>query len=213
MLVVLSLLQAQRRWIERLAGLMNRAAGWLYVVCAFFVTFDVIGRKFFGVSSQGTTELTGYMLAFGIAWGLAHGLATRSHVRVDMLVARMPLVLRGPMHALALVFLTAMASLFTWRAWAVVLESWEFGAKDTSALSVPLIVPQGLWALGITVFFALTVVMVLEVLALLVRRRADLVDRMLGARTLEEDTAEALEAAGAAPLRTLPGAGAGDGPL
>lgn len=174
---------------------MNYAAGWLYILCALFVTLDVVGRKLVGVTSQGTTEITGYMLAFGISWSLAHALATRSHIRVDMLVARMPLGLRAPMHGLALAFLAVMAFFFVWRAWAVVGESWEFGAKDTSALSIPLIVPQGLWAFGITVFFLLTVVMLLEVVTLLALRRASVVDRMLGARTLDEETAEALEAA------------------
>jgi TRAP-type mannitol/chloroaromatic compound transport system permease small subunit len=174
---------------------MNAAAGWLFIVCGFFVTFDVIGRKLVGVTSQGTTEITGYMLALGVTWGLAHTLATRSHIRVDMLVNKLPLGLRASMHALALSFLAVMMVFVAWRAWAVVFESWEFGARDTSALSIPLIVPQSLWAFGITVFFALIVVTLAEVLMLLGRRRLGTVDRMLGARSLEEETAEALEAA------------------
>ena len=53
-------------------------------LCALFITFDVVARRFFGFSSQATIELTGYALAFGIAWGLAHALATRAHIRVDV---------------------------------------------------------------------------------------------------------------------------------
>jgi TRAP-type mannitol/chloroaromatic compound transport system permease small subunit len=195
MLVVLSLLQAQRRWIERLAGLMNRAAGWLYVVCAFFVTFDVIGRKFFGISSKATVELTGYMLAFGIAWGLTDALATRAHIRVDVLVTRLPVRLRVYMHALALGFLAVLSFFLVWRCWAVVHDSWLFGARDSSALTTPLIIPQGLWALGITVFFLLALVMLLEVVVSLVLGQAERVDRLLGPRTVDEETAEALGAA------------------
>ena len=67
------------------------------------------------------------------------------------------------MHGLALAFLVVLAFFFAWRGWAVVAESWEFGARDTSALSIPLVVPQGLWAIGLTVFLALAVVMLLEV--------------------------------------------------
>jgi TRAP-type mannitol/chloroaromatic compound transport system permease small subunit len=192
---MLATLARLRRVVERTAGVMNYAAGWLFIVCAFFVTFDVLGRKLVGVTSQGTTEITGYMLACGISWGLAHTLATRSHIRVDMLVSKLPLGLRAPMHALALGFLTVMIVFVVWRAWAVVFESWEFGARDTSALSIPLIVPQGLWAWGITVFFVLIVVMLAEVLILLARRRAETSDRLLGPRSREEETAGALEAA------------------
>lgn len=200
----------QRAWIERAARVMNAIAGWLFIVCACFVTFDVLSRKLVGVTSQGTTEITGYILAFGISWGLAHALATRSHIRVDMLVARMPLGLRGPMHALALAFLVVLAFFMTWRGWAVVAESWEFGARDTSALSIPLIVPQALWAFGITVFFVLAAAMLVEVLLLLALGRRAAVDRLLGSRTLEEETAEALEAAHMAETAAETAAGAGE---
>jgi TRAP-type C4-dicarboxylate transport system permease small subunit len=200
-----------RRRLERLSRLMGCAAGWVFVACAFFVTFDVLSRKFAGFSTRSTTEITGYMLAFGLTWGMAHALATRSHIRVDMLVSRMPLPLRAYMHAVALAFLAVMVFFFLWRGWAVVFESWEFGARDTSALSIPLIVPQSLWAVGITVFFVLTVVLLLEVVVSLASGRADAVDRLLGSRTLAEETAEALEAAGMAHAPGRPG-GASAGP-
>jgi TRAP-type C4-dicarboxylate transport system permease small subunit len=206
--VVVRYLVWQRAWISRAARVMNAVAGWLFVVCACFVTFDVLSRKLVGVTSQGTTEITGYILAFGISWGLAHALATRSHIRVDMLVARMPLGLRGPMHALALAFLVVLAFFMTWRGWAVVAESWEFGARDTSALSIPLIVPQALWAFGITVFFVLAAAMLVEVLLLLALGRTAAVDRLLGSRTLQEETAEALEAAHMVDTAVVSAAGA-----
>jgi len=74
-------------------------------------------------------------------------------------------------------------------------ESWMFGAHDSSAITTPLIIPQGLWAAGMTVFLFLSVTMLLEVIVLLVLGERERVDRLLGARTLAEETAEALEAA------------------
>jgi hypothetical protein len=89
-----------------------------------------------------------------------------------------------------------LAFFFVWRAWAVVRDSWEFNTHDSSALTIPLVVPQTLWALGISAFFLLTILMLAEVLLLLtLGRRAD-IDRMLGPRTVEEEAEEALEAAG-----------------
>jgi len=193
---LLVLLDRLRTANERLGHLMNAAAGWLFVVCALFVSFDVLARKFFNVSSRATVEVTGYMLAFGIAWGLCDALTTRAHIRVDVLVTRMPLALRVWMHALALAFLAVLAWFFVWRGWAVVHDSWEFGAHDSSALTIPLVVPQALWAFGITVFFALIVIMLAEVVLLLTLGRWTEVDRRLGPRTLEEEAEEALDAAG-----------------
>jgi hypothetical protein len=86
--------------------------------------------------------------------------------------------------------------LFARRAWDVVLESWEFGAKDTSALSIPLIIPQGLWAVGISVFCVLTVMIFLETLLLLLLGQQGMVDQRLGSRSIEEETEEALGAVG-----------------
>jgi TRAP-type C4-dicarboxylate transport system permease small subunit len=192
----LAWLSALRTSIERLGEGMGDAAGWVYVGGALLISFDALSRKFLGFSSQGTTEITGYMLGFGITWGLTHAFAMKAHIRVDVLVTRLPLWIRTYLHALALALLSFVGFFFVWRGWAVVLESWEFGAKDTSALSIPLIVPQALWAVGLTAFFASTAVALLEVLLLLVLGCRDGVDRLLGPRSIVEETEEVLEAAG-----------------
>jgi TRAP-type mannitol/chloroaromatic compound transport system permease small subunit len=197
--------------IERLGHLMGSLAGWMYLLCAFFIAFDVVSRRFLGFSSQGTTEISSYMLAFGISWALADVLATKGHIRVDVLVMRLPIRMRAYLHVLALTFLTVLGVLFARRAWDVFLESWEFGAKDTSALSIPLIIPQGFWAVGISVFCALTVMMWLEMLLLLLLAQQAAVDQRLGARSIEEETEEALEAVGLAHAVPTPRSPAPDG--
>jgi len=206
LLAVLGRLRAANEYVGRL---MNDAAGWLFVVCALFVSFDVLARKFLNVSSRATVELTGYMLAFGLAWGLCDALTTRAHIRVDVLVTRMPLRVRVWMHGLALTFLAVLAFFFMWRAWAVVHDSWEFNTHDSSALTIPLVVPQALWALGITAFFVLTLLMLAEAVILLTLGRRAEVDRMLGARTLTEEAEEALEAAGLPRHEAVPESRAG----
>src|SRR3954463_7797394 len=148
-----------RKAASALAAFMNHVAGWNYIFCAAFITIDVLCRNFGGFSSSATTEITSYMLAFGIAWGLAHALATRSHIRIDVLVNRLPLALRQYLHAFALVLLTALSVFLAWCAWGLVGESMFFDAKDTSALAIPLVVPQGLWAIGVTMLAVFAVVL------------------------------------------------------
>jgi TRAP-type mannitol/chloroaromatic compound transport system permease small subunit len=70
-----------RRAAARVAAVMNDIAGWVFILCAAFITIDVLLRNFAGFSSSATTEITNYMLAFGIAWGLAHALARASCAR------------------------------------------------------------------------------------------------------------------------------------
>ena len=173
---------------------MGWAAGWNYVACALFITFDVVGRAGFGVSSTATVEVTGYMLAIGIAWGLAHTLARRAHIRVDVLVNRLPVGLRAWLHLVALALLGVFGGFCAWAAWSRVDESMLFDAHDNSALRIALVIPQGLWLIGIGAFCLMVAVLLLEGILAVLAGEAEALDRLLGSRTLEDETAEALEA-------------------
>jgi len=183
-----------RRGVAGLAAGMAWVAGWNYIACALFITGDVLGRNLFGVSSAATVEITGYMLACGIAWGLAHTLACRAHIRVDVLVTRLPVRLRAPLHIFSLLLLAGFALFIAWAAWALVDESALFDAHDNSALRVPLIIPQGIWAVGISAFVLMCAVLLLESTLALLTGEGERLDGLLGSRTLHDETEEALEA-------------------
>lgn len=184
------------RLIDRLARGMNRCAGWLFVLCALFVTFDVLARRFFGFSSQSTTELSGYMLGVGIAWGLAGALDARTHVRIDILIQKIPGKYRGWLHWLALASLVLFAGFLVYGAWHTAMESWDFKATDNSLLKTPLILPQGLWLFGIGVFGVMAALRLLEVALLLPSGDIAAIEHLTGPRTYVEEADEALEAIG-----------------
>lgn len=186
------------RAIDVLARLMNRCAGWLFVLCAFFITFDVLARKFLGFSSQSTTELSGYFLGVGIAWGLAGALEARTHVRIDILIQKVPPRFRGYLHWVALATLAVFAGFLVYGAWHTTMESWDFKATDNSLLKTPLIIPQGLWLIGIGVFGIMAVMRVLEVALLLPRGDIDAIEHLTGPRSYVEEAEETLEAIGSA---------------
>jgi TRAP-type C4-dicarboxylate transport system permease small subunit len=186
--------RALRAGVAAVAAAMAYAAGWNYLACALFITFDVVARSLFGFSSKATIEITGYMLAGGIAWGLAHTLARRAHIRVDVWVNRLPLGIRAALHLVSLLLLGGFAVFCAWAAYGLVDESLLFDAHDNSALRVPLVIPQGIWTFGILAFCAMILVLTLESVLSLVFGRGEELDRLLGSRTLEDETAEALEA-------------------
>jgi len=173
---------------------MAYVAGWNYLACALFITADILGRSFLGVSSSATVEVTGYMLAGGIAWALAHTLAQRAHIRVDVWVNRLPLRLRAVLHLLSLLLLGVFAAFCAWAAWSLVDESILFDAHDNSALRIPLVLPQGVWAFGIFAFCAMILVLALDGALALLAGRPEELDRLLGSRTIDDEAAEALEA-------------------
>jgi TRAP-type C4-dicarboxylate transport system permease small subunit len=185
-----------RRAVARLGTLMGYVAGWGFILCAAFITFDVIARRFFGFSSQATTELTGYALAFGISWALAHALTTRAHIRIDVLINHLPDRLRFSMHLLSLAALAVFVSFIAKGAYDLVDESLLFRATDISVLRTPLWIPQGLWALGIGVFLLLILLLLVENILLVVSGRGHEAEALLHARTYQEEATEALEAVG-----------------
>lgn len=186
--------RALRKGVGALATFMGWAAGWTYLAAALFITGDIVGRSAFGVSSAATVEITGYMLAIGIAWGLGHALHRRAHIRVDVLVNRLPLGLRAVLHVLALALLGSFGLFCAWSAYGLLDESLLFDAHDNTALRLPLAWPQGLWLAGIGAFCLMVFVLLLEALVALLTGQPQEVDALLGSRTLEDETEEALEA-------------------
>jgi TRAP-type C4-dicarboxylate transport system permease small subunit len=186
-----------RRLLERVTHAFGLVAGWGFIACACFITFDVMARKFLGFSSQATTEITAYMLAMGLTWGMAHCLSMRAHVRIDLLINRLPLALRQWLHLASLAALGAFIAILAKSAYDLVDESLLFNATDTSVLRVPLALPQGLWAGGLAVFAGMILVMFIENLLLTLAGRGAEAERNLMPRGFQEDVSEALDAVGA----------------
>jgi TRAP-type C4-dicarboxylate transport system permease small subunit len=190
-------LHAARRlriWVAALAAVMAHIAGWNYILCACFITFDIVARSFFGFSSKATVEVTGYMLAGGIAWALAHTLARRAHIRVDVFMMRLPLGLRAWLHLFSLALLLGLGIFFAWAALELVDESALFNAHDNSALRTEMIWPQGIWAFGLISFAVMALVLMLEASLSILAGKPEALDSLLGSRTLQDETEEALEA-------------------
>lgn len=185
-----------RRLLEHLTTLMGYVSGWGFIACAFFISFDVLARKFLGFSSQATTEITAYMLAMGITWGLAHTLSMRAHVRIDLLITKLPEKLRYAMHLVSLLALAVLIGFLAKASYDLVDESLLFRATDTSVLRIPLAIPQGLWAFGIGIFAVLIFVMFVENLLLVLAGRGAEAEANLMPRSYTEEVAEALEAVG-----------------
>lgn len=183
-----------RRALDAVSSLMGTVAGWAFVACAFLIGLEVVARNVFGVSTQSTTELSGYLLAFGISWGLAHALATRNHVRIDVLLNRLPLRVRGLLHVVALSILGVFVAYVAYGSVQLARESYEFGATDISLLRTPLVIPQGLWAVGVCVFLVLIVFRLVEAVLLVAAGDWLEVDALYGSRTDAEEAQETLDA-------------------
>ena len=182
------------RALEWMSAKAMTVAGWCYLVITLLICFDIAARRLLGFSTEATTEVTGYLMAIGMSWGLAGTLFERGHVRIDVLVQKMPLKVRVWLHLASLIALMVASGFFAWGAFSLAKDSWDFGATDLSALHTPLAIPQGLWAGGLVLMLLAVVALAARAVRQLAAGDADAMDRMLMARTYVDEAAETLEA-------------------
>jgi TRAP-type C4-dicarboxylate transport system permease small subunit len=196
------------RWIEVISRHAMTVAGWCYLAITLLITFDILARRLLGFSTEATTDVTGYLMAIGMSWALAGTLLERGHVRIDVLVQKLPLRVRTWLHLASLLALMVATGFFVNGAVALARDSWELGATDLSTLRVPMALPQGLWAAGLALLLLATVALMARSLRLLAAGDAGSVDRLLMARNYEDEAAETLEAVAEAQagMQAPPGA-------
>ena len=137
------------RAVDLVTAAMAYVGGALFLLGSFYITADVIGRRY-GISSAVTDEMGGYVLAVGGMWALAHALRTGAHVRIDILLPYLPRLLRSVLDYVAVVVMALFASAIAVSSWRLAIESLTTDARAMSFLRTPLILPQGLLALGLT---------------------------------------------------------------
>ena len=155
--------------VDRLSVALGYLAGGMYVVLAFFITYDALARKwgtYFGLpTTQVTDEISGYMLALAATWGLAYALRSGSHVRIDVVFPYLGPRLRTVADFLALVLMMLFAAVVSWKIWALVADSWQSGLRSSTYLLTPLYVPQIILGVGFTLLALAALCMALVMLA------------------------------------------------
>lgn len=157
------------RGLDRVLAATGYLAGLLFLGLAFFISYDVVARKWGDVlgvpTTQVTDEVAGYILVLAATWGFAYTLRTDAHVRIDVLLPYMAPPVRAAMDLLAQVLMAVFACMFAWRTWLLVLDSWETGIRSSTYLLTPLWIPQVILSIG---FSLLAVTAVFTALAIVV---------------------------------------------
>jgi TRAP-type C4-dicarboxylate transport system permease small subunit len=138
-----------RTLLDRISMGLAYVAGAILLAASFFITFDVIGRRFFHVSSQATDEFGGYALLCGGMLAVAFALTTGAHVRIDILMPHLPSWASALLGYAALAAMTAFASIIDFYVWKLTIESWTTDARAMSFLRTPLFLSQGVLAIGL----------------------------------------------------------------
>jgi TRAP-type C4-dicarboxylate transport system permease small subunit len=168
------------------------AGGALMLAAAVLVASDVVLRKVANVTLGGADELSGYALAIGSTWSFAFVLIERGNVRIDALYQRLPVQMAAACDLLAVIALLIFGAVVAWHGWGVLAQSWANGSRSNSALAVPLAIPQALWWAGYAWFVACALLLLVRAGRHMAARDWPAVNRLLGARGIEEEAAAEL---------------------
>ncbi|WP_193141301.1 TRAP transporter small permease [Meridianimarinicoccus sp. MJW13] len=127
-----------------------------------------------GLTIPSYADFTGFFLAAATFLALAYSLREGGHIRVTLLVGRLPDRARRAVETLVVVIALGMSAFATWYVILLVYESIEFGDRSSGMVSVPLWLPQLPVALGLAI---LTIALADELFGLLRGRPATWEDK------------------------------------
>ena len=197
---------------EPLPQRISRIFAWLAGGCILFgcgalISADVVTRFIFKRGMIESFEISGYMLAACIGLGLAFTVTSKSNIRVDILLDAFPYRLRAACDLLAAVALAVIAVALVWFAWKTLAQSWSMNARSTSIMQTPMVLPQGVWWIGLLWFAFMAILLPLQAILRLLAADQRGFDRLIGSLRVTEE----LEQAGIDMARIEPKADAKTG--
>ncbi len=153
--VWLQSVEAYRKILDQFLTWTAYISGGLFALTAFFITYDVLARKWGYLVGLPTTrvtdEISGYVLVLSGTWGLAYTLRTEAHVRIDVLLPffeRIGLRFRAMIDILSMLCMGYFALIVAWKCWSFAFDSLDGDVRSSTYLLTPLYLPQSVLAIG-----------------------------------------------------------------
>lgn len=135
------------------------AAACMLAICAI-VTVQVllrcldallvlVGNARLGLEIPGVSEMAAYLLVGATFLSMAYTLTHHAHIRVTLVISRLPPRARVWVETLCLLVALALSVLLTWELVGLVRESLEYNDVSSGLLAIPLWIPQSVLVIGI----------------------------------------------------------------
>jgi len=141
-----------RRLLNGLYALSGALAA-LSLVMIVLLVLAQIGGRWLGIQVKSADEIAGYFLAASLFLALAPTFRRGEHIRVGLLIDRLPPRGRRWLDLVCLVFAAALVGYFTKATIGMVYTSYIINDLSQGLLPIPLWIPQIAMALGLAIFF------------------------------------------------------------
>lgn len=161
--------------------------GIMMLLLSVLITTETIMRKLFAISLGGVDELSGYAVAIGAPLAFTVALVDRAHIRINLAYQHMPLRLQAVLNAMAALSLGVLSVYLLYFTGLTIRGTWIYQSIAQTPWATPLIYPQTVWLIAMTVFAVAAVFVSLQAAAALVRRDWAGLNRHFGPETVEEE--------------------------
>ncbi|MCC7275256.1 MAG: TRAP transporter small permease [Alphaproteobacteria bacterium] len=125
------------------------------LACVFMAGIAVmilaqIGGRMTGILVPSADDLSGYSMGASTFFALAYSLRRGGHIRVSLLLQRLPAVPRRWAELWCLSVATAMTGYASWWCTFMAWESYELGDVSAGVVAIPLWMPQLAMCAGVT---------------------------------------------------------------
>jgi TRAP-type C4-dicarboxylate transport system permease small subunit len=144
--------ETQKSFVSRFIGWLSELAGYasgvLILASMLIICYGVFLRYVLGVSTVWQTELAIYFLMFAAFVGGAYGLKHGDHVKIDVVVDRLPGRVRLFVNFVAVVLSLLFIAIIGVLSFDLWWEAVERGRRSSTAWNIPLAYPYFMLPLG-----------------------------------------------------------------
>ena len=143
--------------VDRLsiAGLWIASIGVLLMFAIVFI--EIVARKLFETSIYISQDYSGYMMAICLALPLGILVRRRGHIKVDIIINRLPSKIRYWLELFFLIIMLCYGIVLTYICYGLAKDSYDLKAVSIDLSHTPLWIPQSTLVIGIA-FFVITLI-------------------------------------------------------
>ena len=179
--------------MKRVETFLSCLFGYMFLALSFFVTAETILRKVANFSFQGADELGGYALAVGSALAFTIALIGRSHIRIDILHQHFPRYVQAVLNWVSAVLLAGFGLLLVKVTYKVVVDTMEYQSTAPTPWATPLIFPQGIWFITLSIFCGVAILYALKASKLIFSGRFDQLNEDFHPKGAMEELSEEIQ--------------------
>lgn len=135
-------------WIDSLNLVSGYLSGFFIFVISVLVTYDVICRFIFNAPTIWILEISIYLSIASLFLSGGYILREKSHINVDLIVSRLPTLIKLKLELLTSVLAFIYCFVLAWEGGRVALNAFHLGETSPSLLRFPVFIPRGLVSLG-----------------------------------------------------------------